>query len=390
MAESAQERELVFIDETASKSLIDETIDSLSASDKLAFDTESDSFYRYHERVCLMQFSDSSRDYIYDPLSHGLVPKLRTVLEASDRTVFLHGGDFDVLSMRRDFDLKFGKLFDTLIAARCLGITSFGLASLLESILGIKISKSEQRSDWGRRPLTDKQIRYARQDTSDLLRLAESLSERIDKLDRMNWVTQDCELLRQREPKPKQFDPEGWRKLRGAAGLDPIARKVVCGLYLWRETEAKRRNRTPFRVISNDVIIDIGQLAQENPGNCVSQLRRVRGISSKMNLDGLRRALEQALRSSEIPPVKKPRKHSENKSRLRAKDPEAKQRLSRLKDARKRCAERANIEPSFLVSGSVLEEIAQLPPASVSELIKSMKLTNWRSELLETELWSAL
>ena len=390
MAEPAQERELVFINETASESLIDETIDSLSASDKLAFDTEAESFYRYQERVCLMQFSDQTRDYIYDPLSHGLVPKLRNILESSHRTVLLHGGDFDVLSMRRDFDLQFGKLFDTLIAARCLGMTSFGLASLLESVLGIKISKSEQRSDWGRRPLTHKQITYARQDTAHLLRLAENLSERLDKLGRLSWVGEDCELLRQRQPRPKQFDPEGWRKLRGASGLEPVARKVVHRLYLWREKEAKSRNRAPFRVIGNDVILDIGRLAQENPKNCLGQLRRVRGISPKMNVDGLRRAVEQGLRATEIPPVMPPRKRSESKHRSKSRDPDVKQRLSKLKEARKKCAERANLEPSFLVSGAVLEEIARLPPSSVGELLKQANLTNWRSELLSTELWSAL
>ena len=390
MAESAQERELVFINETASESLIDRTIDSLSASDKLAFDTESDSFYRYQERVCLMQFSDQTRDYIYDPLSHGLAPKLRSILESSHRTVLLHGGDFDVLSMRRDFDLKFGKLFDTLIAARCLGITSFGLASLLESVLGIKISKSEQRSDWGRRPLTQKQINYARQDTAHLLRLADGLSERLDKLGRLSWVAEDCELLRQREPRPKHFDPNGWRKLRGASGLEPIARKVVYRLYLWREKEAKSRNRAPFRVISNEVIIDIGRLAQENPKNCLSHLRKIKGISAKMNLDGLRRAVDQGLRATEIPPVTAPRKRTESKYRPKLREPDVKQRLSKLKEARKKCAERVNLEPSFLVSGAVLEEIARLPPSSVGELLKQAKLTNWRSALLSTELWSAL
>jgi len=367
-----------------------EALDTLSDCQRLAFDTESDAFYRYDERVCLMQFSDNDSDYLYDPLAWGLSDGWRELLESKDRTIVLHGGDFDVLSLRRCFDLKMGRLFDTMIAARCLGITSFGLSSLLKSELNIQISKSEQRSDWGRRPLTDKQIAYARQDTAHLFQLADLLQEKLERADRTAWVAEDCEILRHREPAERTFDEEGWRKIKGAKELPDVGRKIVRAVYIWREAEAKKLNRSPFRVIGTDGILGLGRAAAKNGRKMVGQLHKIPGVSSRLNHRGIRDAIKQGFDGDEVPVNRPWRPMPEGKKPRRPKDNEAKQRLSRLKEARNTRANNMGLEPSFLVSGSVLERIAREPPPDKSSMVEISGLTTWRSALLDADLWSAL
>jgi len=80
----------------------------------------------------------------------------------------------------------------------------------------------------------------------------------------------------------------------------------------------------------------------------------------------------------------------EGKKPRRPKDNEAKQRLSRLKEARNTRANNMGLEPSFLVSGSVLERIAREPPPDKSSMVEISGLTTWRSALLDADLWSAL
>src|SRR5690349_13948152 len=97
-------------------------VDSLIGEPRLALDTESDPFHRYFEKVCLIQLSIPSADFVVDPLALGLPPALRAALEDPARTIVMHGADYDVRSLRRSFDLVLGRVFDTLIAASCLGV----------------------------------------------------------------------------------------------------------------------------------------------------------------------------------------------------------------------------------------------------------------------------
>ena len=108
----------------------------------LAVDTEADSFHHYREKICLIQLSYRESTALVDPLS-GLDPSpLKPVL--SDRAVrkVLHGADYDLRLLARDFGIEVAGLFDTMIAARLVGERAFGLAALLETRLGVRLDKS--------------------------------------------------------------------------------------------------------------------------------------------------------------------------------------------------------------------------------------------------------
>src|SRR5918911_1345281 len=146
---------------------------ALAAEPAVALDTESNSFHVYRERVCLIQISTRSADYVVDPLA--IDPRPLGVVLASAGAVVLHGADYDVRCLKREYGFTLPRLFDTMAAARRLGREALGLSALVEQHFGVKLSKDFQRSDWGRRPLTAEQLSYAALDTHFLLPLYDLL-----------------------------------------------------------------------------------------------------------------------------------------------------------------------------------------------------------------------
>ena len=139
----------------------------------IALDTESNSFHVYRERVCLLQVSTRSGDFVVDPLAVDPAP-LGAVL-CDGRETVLHGADYDVRCLWREYGWRLPRLFDTMVAARRLGRTGLGLSALVEGQFGVRLSKVFQRADWGRRPLTREQLTYAALDTHFLLPIYDAL-----------------------------------------------------------------------------------------------------------------------------------------------------------------------------------------------------------------------
>ena len=127
----------------------------------LALDTESDSLYRYHYRVCVIQLSTATADYILDPLNLPDLALLGTWLADPTVEKVFHAAENDILVLKRDFGFAFARIFDTMLAARILGWQRVSLAALLAEQYGVKLDKRAQLTDWGRRPLSREQLSYA-------------------------------------------------------------------------------------------------------------------------------------------------------------------------------------------------------------------------------------
>jgi ribonuclease D len=147
-------------------------IDDLLHQRHVAIDTESNSLYVYQERVCLIQLSTSTDDYLVDPLGLDDLSPLGTLMAEPRVEKIFHAAEYDIMCLRRDFDFEFASLFDTLVSVRILGWERIGLASILEGEFGVKASKRYQRADWGARPLSKEMVRYAQPGTwKKLMRL---------------------------------------------------------------------------------------------------------------------------------------------------------------------------------------------------------------------------
>jgi ribonuclease D len=347
--------------------------DAISAEPRVALDTESDPYHRYYEKVCLLQLSTPAEDIVFDPLALGFPAPLRGLFEDRARMFVLHGADYDVRSLRRSFDVALGKIFDTLIAASLLGKKQLGLKALLETELGVVIDKSEQRSDWGQRPLSDKQLAYARQDTMHLLELAQKLEDQLSEKGRMSWMEEECELLRSKPATVREPDPDAHLKIKGARQLGEIARRALKAAFLHREAIAQKEDKPPFRIARNEQLLLLAHAIEKDRDVTLARLRKMRFLPRAMERETLAVALDRALSEPEAPVVVEGKPRSAGKP-----DADTKRRLDQLRAARLVWARDLGIDPGFLIAQSVLERLAESPPSTVDALRDIRGMTVWR------------
>lgn len=362
-------------------------VEALSSAAMLGLDLETDNFHRYREKVCLLQLSTPDQDWFFDPLADGLPNALRRVLSRPDRNIVVHAAENDVRALARDYDLRLGRVFDTALAARILGLTSFGLKDLLEAELGVVIEKNEQRSDWARRPLELEQLAYAREDVRWLIPLAGVLEDRLEAAGRLSWHEEECERVRHLEPSTKRFDPEAWRKTKSAKALGPRGRSVMSALWRWREAEADRFDIPAVRVAHGEQLARVAKVADAHGRNVLDKVEGFRFLPPGLDLEGLARAVERGLGEPD-PGARRP--NERRGSTPAPLDEPAKARLSRLRKARDRWSAELGIEPGFLLANQVLERVARAAPEDDETLRSVRGLGSWRVDVLGEEILNAV
>jgi len=242
----------------------------------VALDTESNSFHAYRERVCLLQISIPGADFIVDPIAVDVGP-LGEVL-GGERELVLHGADYDVRCLRREYGWDLGRIFDTMAAARRLGSKELGLAALVQAHFGVRLTKEHQRADWGRRPLTREQLRYAALDTHFLLPLHASLAASLKERGAEDEARREFDRIASAKAHARVFDPEGWRKLKGARELDAEGKKVLRALWIAREGRASALDRPPFKVVPETAMVQLARTRPRDEG----VVRSVPGITPRV------------------------------------------------------------------------------------------------------------
>ncbi|MBK7644704.1 MAG: HRDC domain-containing protein [Planctomycetes bacterium] len=348
-------------------------MEDLEGQREIAVDTEADSFYSYREKVCLVQITVEDRDYLVDPLAGFDVRPLGTMLADPRRLKVFHDGEYDVLILKRIYGFRFKNLFDTRVAAATLGSPNPGLANVLRERYGIELDKSMQRSDWAQRPLSDKQIRYARLDTRFLLPLMREQRVELASRTREHFVDGECRRLEALEPPDDSFDPDEFVKLKNARLLDPLGRQVLRELFALREELARASDQPHFRVMNNETLVEIARVRPHS----VSELQRIPGISPKQGRlrgDGV---LEAVRRGIELGPLRKlpqlPNREgtqdfSEHEIELH----------ERLKNRRKELAQELGIDSAYLINRHVLPRIARAKPRTLEALAKTEGLLDWQ------------
>ena len=233
----------------------------LRAAEWIALDTEADSLHAYPAKLCLLQFSIPGADELVDPLADlDLAPLWETL---RGRELLLHGSDYDLRLLREHHSFVPHAVFDTMIAARLLGIMKFGLQDLVSQTLGVALEKGPQKADWAQRPLTERMEAYARNDTRFLHPLVSKLREQLIAKGRLAWQEESCAALVVECAIVPPPDPERWR-IKGAARLTRAEMAVLRELWLWREREATRANRPPFFILSHDALLDLSIAAVDD------------------------------------------------------------------------------------------------------------------------------
>ena len=169
-----------------------------------------------------------------------------------------HAAEYDFLSLKRDYGFTFANLFDTMIAARILGWSRYGLGTLLAEYFDVTMDKRFQRYNWGQRPLSQKALTYARFDTHYLLSLRDIQLTELERRHRLREAMDAFERETHVQPSPKIFDPDDFWRIKGTKDLEPQQQAVLRELYVLRDKIARRIDRPPFKVVNDSTNVPAG------------------------------------------------------------------------------------------------------------------------------------
>lgn len=349
----------------------------------VAVDTEAASFHRYVDRVYLVQVSIREATAVIDPLAVPDLEPLGDIIGDPDIEVVFHDADYDLRILDRDYGFRASRLFDTRIAAQLLGEPSVGLASLLERHLTVRLTKRYQRADWSQRPLSAEMIDYAGSDTAYLLPLRDLLRAGLERRGRLAWALEEFEraaAVRWTAAEPR---PDPHLRLKGAKRLGAREQLALHRLVEWREAEARRRDRPPFRIVGNDALVAAAQRLPRAAGD-LQDIPDLPPALRARHGAGLLRAVAQAL---EVPDRDLPR--PPNVAR-QAPNADYLARVERLKTARNDVAKMLELDPGVLCGKPLLEVIAQANPGSRDDLERVPELRRWQLEVLGPAFLAAL
>ncbi len=245
----------------------------LAGCTRISLDTEFVAERTYRPLLCLIQVAAGDGLALIDALEiEDVTPFWRVIAEPGHETV-VHAGRGEFEFCLRATGRRPARLFDVQIAAGLVGIEyPAGYRSLLHKVLGKTPSKDETRTDWRRRPLNDRQIRYALDDVRYLAALQDRLHQRLQELGRTGWL--EDEMSCWQEEVERALTQERWRRVSGNSGLDRQGLAIVRELWRWRETEAERRDCPARRVLRDDLIVELARRKTAD----VNRVRAVRGL----------------------------------------------------------------------------------------------------------------
>lgn len=334
----------------------------LEGVDRIAVDTEADSLHCYFEKLCLIQISIPGHDCLIDPLAEFDLAPFATAL--TPKEIVLQGADFDLRLLRRSINFVATRIFDTVIAARLLGLRAFSLAALVERYFGVELPKGSQKANWAQRPLPKHMAEYAMNDTRYLLPLAEKLETELRERGRLEWFQQSCQRALQQSSVQRVRDEEEVWRISGAGKLGGRASAILRELWQWRDKEAQAADRPAFHILQNHLLLRAAEAfaAGEIPDHRHFSARRRQGF---------REAAERALN---MPESEWPARRRRTGTRPTREMERAAEELRRRRDA---VADKHGLEPSFIAPRGALDAVAADQSQSTSLLVP------WQRDLLE-------
>ena len=305
------------------------------------------------------------------------------MLEDPAVEVVFHDADYDLRLLHQDYGWHVRNIFDTRIAAQLLGIKRSGSRRCSSDFFGVKLDKKHQRADWSMRPLTQGHARLRRAGHAAPARPA------------------------RRAPLPSSRSSAGWsgrgRSSRGSRGPSGSRRKTALSflrmkgardltrrelallreLVPWRDSVARELDRATFRVMGNEVLLDIARTAPRDAKQLSGLKGMPRGILERGGaaiLSAVKRGLEVA--EEHLPKFPRAAKWE------REEDFEAK--VTKLKAVRDAAATRLSLDPGVLCSRERLEAIVRRKPDRVKNLEDVPGLRRWQIAEMGEEFVEAL
>ncbi len=346
-----------------------------------AMDTEADSLHSYFHKVCLVQISVAGEHAVIDPLAieaEALGP-LWDACGDPEVSVLMHGADYDIRVLDRDYEAEIHGLQDTQIMAMLLGEKKTGLASLLESFFAIGLDKRHQRADWGQRPLTQSMLMYAAADTAHLADLVALLRGRLEALGRWEWAREDFKRLEGVRHQSVERDPRAFERIKGVNALRDVARDRAFSLVEWRETQAQARDLPPFKILGNQPLLQMAQIIPEGP----KAMGKVPGIGPRFVGRYGKAVAELLTEPQEAPEWQRPVRRPPG-------NPATKKRMAQLIKARDVIAEGLEIDGAVLCPRATMEAAAELGQGVGIDALEGAGLRGWRLDVVGEAFIEAL
>jgi ribonuclease D len=330
---------------------VDEVAAALAEAPWHALDTESNSMFVYRERVCLLQLNAGGRRFVIDTLALPNGPEALKALAAplQDRAkpTYVHGGEYDVGCLRRDYGIQLAGVWDSQQAASLLGWERTGYGAVVDRICAVALSKAYTQYDWATRPLDPLALQYAIDDVVYLPRVVEELQKVVAEVDIAEEVA-IANAVVENSGWSGGFDPSGFWRLKGIRELPNQALPTLAAVWAWRDEVAKLRNIPPGRVVANDALLSLAHHAPTNFGS----LKKT-GVRSWVLAEHGDQLIELFKRVRETPGPVPPRPNP------RDADEAERARENRLKDWRRAEAEKRKVPLQLVLPARALDHLKQ-------------------------------
>jgi ribonuclease D len=268
----------------------------------IGLDTEFQRTDTFFPLPGLYQVASGEQVYLLDPLEIGDFSPLLELLEDRRVTKIMHACSEDLELLRHHFGAMPVALFDTQLAnAFVTPDYSVSFTRLVGARLGLELVQHETRSDWLARPLSDEQLRYACEDVYYLPPLYESLCDALERAGRADWFRAEMDLRGRFE----LGDPEAYYlSMKRAWRLPGQARARLQQLTAWRERQAMAEDRPRNRIVRDEHLLHLAQLAELTPQDLQDVLPR--GVARRYQKDLLAAHDEGTARGEHPPPAEAP------------------------------------------------------------------------------------
>jgi ribonuclease D len=370
-------------------------IDALArGTGPVAVDAERASGFRYGHRAFLVQLRrHGAGTVLIDPVVCTDLSGLDSAL--ADTEAVLHAASQD-LPCLAELGYRPRQLFDTEVAGRLLGYPRVGLATLVETILGLGLEKSHSAADWSTRPLPEEWLRYAALDVEVLVELRDVLAGQLAEQGKLEWARQEFAALLAAAPPPPRTDPwrrtSGIHRVRSRRGL-----AVVRELWLERDNIARRRDLSPTKVLTDAAIVEAARAMPSGPDE-LAAIAGFSGRAARRHLPEWLRAVgraraqpDRALPTASAPPGDGP----PPAHRWHDRDPEAAKRLTAVRAVVAALADSHNLPAENLLQPDAVRRLSWQPPAeatseSVASDLASYGARPWQLELTSVPIARAL
>ena len=348
---------------------------NLSGASVISIDTESSGYYTYYSRVCLIQISVNNKNYIIVPLSHLDLGLLKPIFLNPSILKIFHSASDDIKALKRDFGFEFRNIADTMYSSKLLNMEHNSLNYLVEYYHKVKLSKTEQKSNWEKRPLDKQQLQYAALDTAYLETIWSKMQEELNSLGLLEEAISEFEKITEEEYRGREtIQDVSWHKFPNILKFSPEERRNIYDILVYREEKAKRLNKAPFRVFNNEMITKIvtGEKSEEELMKLVGKKdgKDIKNILENPN--------GEPLNKSDFPKID------------REITPQEETKWRQLHKWREKIIKKRGVDHSMILSNKQMIHFIRTQPKSLEDLFQSGFLSRWKVENYGPSLLKAL